>query len=95
MTLDNAFTLKPGRIRASVLARSDPPLKNSRRVIVKARICRHRGGTLNAAKAHLRYMQRDGVTRDGEPGKLYDKTSNNADGKRFLDQASGQRHQFR
>ncbi|MDZ4843176.1 MAG: hypothetical protein SH859_13710 [Hyphomicrobium aestuarii] len=38
---------------ASALARFDAPIKNSRRVIVKARICRHRGGTLNAAATML------------------------------------------
>ena len=44
----------------------------SRRVIVKARYTRIVGGDLGAARAHLNYIQRDGVTREGEPGQLYD-----------------------
>lgn len=44
----------------------------SRRVIVKARYTRIIGGDLGAAQAHLKYIVRDGVTREGAPGKLYD-----------------------
>jgi hypothetical protein len=42
-----------------------------RRVIVKARITKFKAGQLGAARAHLRYIQRDGVTPEGEPGQLY------------------------
>ena len=38
--------------------------------MVKARIVRHKLGS-GAAGAHLRYLQRDGTTRDGERGRLY------------------------
>ena len=44
----------------------------SRRVIVKARYTRIAGGDLGAARAHLRYIMRDGVTREGMAGHLYD-----------------------
>ena len=44
----------------------------SRRVIVKARYTRIVAGDLGAARAHLKYIVRDGVTREGEPGRLYD-----------------------
>ena len=48
-----------------------------RRVVVKIRIARFRGGDVGAARAHLRYLQRDGVqrdgvTREGAPGEIYD-----------------------
>src|SRR6201993_1535421 len=55
----------------------------ARRVVVKARVVRlnpqGRGarspktrGTMNkAVDAHLRYLERDGVTRDGERGRLF------------------------
>src|SRR3990172_6712780 len=43
----------------------------SRRVIVKARYTRIVGGDLGAARAHIKYILRDGVTREGEPGRLY------------------------
>ena len=39
----------------------------SRRVIVKARYTRIVGGDLGAARAHVKYIVRDGVTREGAP----------------------------
>ncbi len=66
-----------------------------RRVIVKARIAKLKSGDLGAARAHLRYLQRDGVTPEGKPGRLYDALSDDADGAGFLEQADGDRHQFR
>ena len=67
----------------------------SRRVIVKARYTRIAGGDLGAARAHLRYIQRDGVTREGERGQLYDATREDVDGGSFLDRSTGDPHQFR
>jgi len=66
-----------------------------RRVIVKARFTSFRRGGLGAAKAHLRYIQRDGVTPDGERGKLYGLSSHRVDGKAFLERSEGDPHQFR
>lgn len=66
-----------------------------RRVMVKARIIRLAGKGMDGARAHLRYVQRDGVTREGEPGRLYGSDSDRVDGKAFLDRAGGDRHQFR
>jgi hypothetical protein len=66
-----------------------------RRVIVKTRVVRLKGADLSAAWAHLRYVQRDGVTREGQPGELYDAASDEADGKAFLERSGGDRHQFR
>jgi len=40
----------------------------SRRVVVKYRSVKLAGKGLKAARAHLRYVQRDGVTREGLPG---------------------------
>ena len=48
-----------------------------------------------AAKAHLRYIQRDGVARDGEAGTLYSRDHDGADGKAFLARSDSERHQFR
>jgi type IV secretory pathway VirD2 relaxase len=67
----------------------------NRRVIVKARITRLRRGQLGAARAHLRYIQRDGVTPEGEAGKLYGREIGEANGKVFLDRCEEDRHQFR
>jgi len=66
-----------------------------RRVVVKSRIVKLAGKGVKGALAHLRYVQRDGVTRDGQPGQLYSSEQDRADGKAFLERADGDRHQFR
>lgn len=78
----------------------------SRRVVVKARVVKlnpqrgsrtsnMRGVASKAIDAHLRYLERDGVTRDGERGKVYSALENEADGKAFVERGRGDRHQFR
>jgi len=67
----------------------------SRRVIVKARYTRIVGGDIGAARAHLKYILRDGVTREGAPGHLYDRSRDNVDGSAFLDRSEQDPHQFR
>jgi len=66
-----------------------------RRVMVKARVVKLVGKGSEGARAHLRYLQRDGVTRQGEPGELYGADSDRVDGEAFIDRAGGDRHQFR
>ncbi|MDQ1153439.1 relaxase/mobilization nuclease RlxS [Brevundimonas sp. SORGH_AS_0993] len=67
-----------------------------RRVVIKSRIVRLDGAKgLSPARAHLRYIQRDGVTREGAPGRLYSAEADQADGRAFLDRQAGDRHQFR
>lgn len=66
-----------------------------RRVVVKTRLIKLVGRGLKGARAHLRYLQRDGVTREGLPGNLYDATQNRADGSAFLERCDSDRHQFR
>jgi type IV secretory pathway VirD2 relaxase len=80
----------------SVLAsRSGIAAYRQRRVIVKSRIVKLAGKGLSAATAHMRYIQRDGVTREGLPGELYSKDMDKADGRAFIARADGDRHQFR
>ncbi|MFT4255146.1 MAG: relaxase/mobilization nuclease RlxS [Caulobacter sp.] len=69
----------------------------SRRVIVKFSIPRLAGKGLATARAHMRYVQRDGVTREGEPGQLYGADTDKADGRAFIDraEAGGDARQFR
>ena len=67
----------------------------SRRVIVKFRPVTLAGKGLGGAKAHLSYIQRDGVTREGLPGELYSADLDVADGKSFLERCGEDRHQFR
>lgn len=67
-----------------------------RRVIVKARIVRLSGKGRAGAAAHLRYLQRDGTTREGERGTLYGREEGAGIGaKSFLERGAGDRHQFR
>lgn len=68
---------------------------NQRRVIVEARITKFKAGDLGAARAHLRYIQRDGVTPEGEPGQLYSRDLDEENGTAFLDECGEDRHQFR
>src|SRR5262249_26025592 len=56
----------------------------SRRVVVKTRYTRFFAGNLDAARAHLRYIQRDGVTREGATPDLYDATIDDVDASAFL-----------
>ncbi|MER9838455.1 hypothetical protein NKJ28_26335 [Mesorhizobium sp. M0145] len=80
----------------------------SRRVVVKARVVKLPGRgkgttgrgqkfvtTSKAVDAHLRYLQRDGVTRDGEKGRVYSAVDDEADAKAFVERGRGDRHQFR
>ncbi|MDW6022169.1 DUF3363 domain-containing protein [Mesorhizobium sp. BAC0120] len=77
----------------------------ARRVVVKARVVQlnsQRGGrghkfvtSRGAVDAHLRYLERDGVTRDGERGRVYSAFEDEADGKAFIERGREDRHQFR
>ncbi len=66
----------------------------ARRVVVKTRYVQSAGKNGKGA-AHLRYIQRDGTSRDGERGQLYSATDDRADGDAFLDRGKDDRHQFR
>ncbi len=80
---------------ASCSIASRAPQPGRRRVVVKARITKFKAGGIKAAQPHLRYLQRDGVTKDGERGSLYNSRSEQVDGNVFLEEARGDRHQFR
>jgi type IV secretory pathway VirD2 relaxase len=74
-------------------------------VAVKARVVKlnpqrgaARGGQFVSAKAvdaHLRYLERDGVTKDGAKGQVYSAQRDTEDGRAFLDRGRNDRHQFR
>ncbi|REF73569.1 DUF3363 domain-containing protein (plasmid) [Paracoccus versutus] len=65
-----------------------------RRVVVKTRYVKDAGRNGRSA-AHLRYIQRDGTSRDGERGQLYSATEDRADGDAFVERGKEDRHQFR
>ncbi|MER9776180.1 relaxase/mobilization nuclease RlxS [Mesorhizobium sp. M0220] len=84
-----------GAAAAVLRARDRHAAFRQRRAVVKARIVKLAGKGVDGARAHLRYLQRDGVTREGEHGELYSADSDRVDGKAFIDRADGDRHQFR
>ena len=65
-----------------------------RRVFTKARYS-ILAGDLSAARAHMAYILRDGVGRDGKPGRAYDADSDDADVRAFLRRSASDRYQFR
>lgn len=81
-----------GRVLAS---RDQYAAYRQRRVTVKTRLIKLASKGLANVQAHLRYIQRDGVTREGQPGQLYSAEQDRADGKAFLERSAGDRHQFR
>jgi len=67
-----------------------------RRVIVKVHIARARGGGgARAFGEHVRYVQRDGVERDGSGGQIYGREGEEIDGRSFTERSGDDRHQFR
>jgi type IV secretory pathway VirD2 relaxase len=94
----NALTRRPvaelGRGKGALYGLT-PPSPGWRRVIVKARIARHGTSDLAAARSHQHYIMRDGVTRDGGTGQLYDREHDAADGSDFLERQKGDTYQFR
>ena len=68
-----------------------------RRVVVKARIVRHAGARFRGAPLarHIRYLEREGVTRDGERGHVFDAGLETADAEAFAERCAEDRHHFR
>lgn len=88
-------TGRHGRGRIARLKARSPA--NARRVIIKARVVRHKGAKFRSAPLarHITYLKRDGVTRDGRDASLFDARSDSADGDAFADRCEDDRHHFR
>src|SRR5260370_31194394 len=83
-----------GRGRAASLAASRLLNNRARGAIVKARVVR-RMRSPGALRAHIGYLKRDGVTRDGSPGKLFDATRDEVEARDFASPCEDDRHPFR
>jgi type IV secretory pathway VirD2 relaxase len=70
------------------------PRQSARRVVVKAHVQKLGGHGAQAAARHLRYIERDGVEKDGSPGVLYGPEGTVAR-ETFEQPRLGERHQFR
>lgn len=68
---------------------------DARRVVIKSRYVVLKKAGAHSVSTHLRYIERDGVTRDGERGEAYGPETDTADLKAFEERGKGDRHQFR
>ena len=66
----------------------------SRIVVIKTRVVRHKGRA-TPLKAHINYLRRDGVTRDGEKARLFGPGEGDVDGQAFAERCEEDRHHFR
>src|SRR3984893_11706087 len=84
-----------GRGRSAALALS---LRSpSRRVMMKARVIRHRGSGFRSAPLakHMSYLRREGVTRDGADARMFEARCDVADERAFAERCADDRHHFR
>lgn len=86
-------TFGRGRVSAGMAGRDLGA--NARRVVIKSRFVVLRRAGATAVSAHLRYIEREGVTRDGQKGQAYGADTDVADLKGFEERGRGDRHQFR
>ena len=66
----------------------------SRIVVIKTRLVRHHARAAPLA-AHLSYLRREGVTRDGEKARLFGPETDDVDGRGFAERCQDDRHHFR
>ena len=66
----------------------------SRLATVKARVVRHRSKRAPLVP-HLNYLRRDGVTRDGEPARMFGADGEDIDHRAFAERCEDDRHHFR
>ena len=70
---------------------------SGRRVLVKALPVRHRvgGRRMEPLSAHIAYLKREGVTREGSPARMFDADGDRADDRGFAERCKDDRHHFR
>ena len=68
---------------------------SSRRATVKMRLVYLKQAGARATITHLRYIEREGVGRDGKAGQAYSATTDDADLATFEERGREDRHQFR
>jgi type IV secretory pathway VirD2 relaxase len=66
----------------------------SRVVVIKTRVVRHTGRSAPLG-AHLNYLRRDGVTRDGEKARMFGPEIDDMDAGAFAERCQDDRHHFR
>lgn len=82
-----------GQVAAQLAGRS---LNNrSRRVTVQIRSVQMRTAVGRSLERHVHYVGRDSATRDGQPGRLFNATSDDVDRDEFVERSQDDRHHFR
>jgi type IV secretory pathway VirD2 relaxase len=89
----NGARLGRGQVAAGMAGRSLSA--RSRRVVIKTRLVVLKQAGARSTRTHLRYIERDGVARDGQPGQAYGPVTDQADLGAFEVRGAGDRHQFR
>ena len=69
--------------------------REARRVTIKTRLVNLARAGPRSVAAHLRYIERDGVDRQGGQGRAYGPMTDDADLEAFKERSEGDRHQFR
>ena len=67
----------------------------SRRVTIKTLLVNQQRASPQSLAKHLRYIERDGAGRDGEPGRAYGPQADEADLDAFKERCADDRHHFR
>jgi type IV secretory pathway VirD2 relaxase len=83
-----------GRGRTASVRANHALTGRSRVVVIKTRVVRHRARA-TPLTAHIAYLRREGVTREGEKARLFGPLNDDVDGRSFAAQAEGDRHHFR
>ena len=86
-----------GRGRGRAFAAERGLFSTARRVVVKARVVRHKGRDFRSAPlvTHVAYLRREGVTRDEQKAQMFDARSDTADAAAFVERCKNDRHHFR
>ncbi|HCF1761215.1 TPA: relaxase/mobilization nuclease and DUF3363 domain-containing protein [Pseudomonas aeruginosa] len=82
-----------GHVAARFSAQQLPP--NARRVTIKTRLVNLRQAGKRSTASHLRYIERDGVSHEGDPGQAYGPLTDQADLNAIEERGREDRHQFR
>ncbi|WP_027168253.1 VirD2 family relaxase/mobilization nuclease [Mesorhizobium sp. WSM3224] len=83
-----------GRGRSASIRANRLITGRSRGAVVKARVVRQFRGSTPLA-AHLKYLGREGVSRDGDKAKMFGPDGDEADHDAFSDRCKDDRHHFR
>src|SRR5437764_215315 len=81
-----------GRGRPAAFLAGRSLTARSRRVVVKARVVRQKAGASAPLSAHLRYLRREGVTKEGEPARMFGADGQDSDPRNFADRCADDRH---